>query len=387
MNLVFISPHFPPNFYHFVVRLKERGINVLGLGDSDYWGFRDELKDSLTEYYKVSNLKNYEEVLKAIGYFTYKYGKIDRIESHTEYWLETDAKLRTDFNVYGIKEDFINHIKKKSAMKKLFQEAGVSAPRWVLEPDYNTAVEFVKNVNYPVVAKPDVGVGAWKTYMISNDEDLQYYFSTKPDVSYIMEEMIKDKIYTFDGLTDRDGDPVFYTSHIYSNGIMDVVNNDLDVYYYSLRDIPKELEKSGIATLKAFKVKERFFHFEFFYNESTKRVTALEVNMRPPGGFTMDMFNYANDIDLYAQWANLIKDNNFTSSYNRKYHCLFAGRKWNKNYKFSFDEIRYRFNNYIVAEFPMPDVYSTVMGNYGLIFRHTDLKTILEIGNYVLEKE
>lgn len=47
-------------------------------------------------------------------YFTHKYGKIDRIESHTEYWLESDARIRTDFNIQGIKTDFIDKIKHKS---------------------------------------------------------------------------------------------------------------------------------------------------------------------------------------------------------------------------------------------------------------------------------
>ena len=42
---------------------------------------------------------NYEELFKACAFFSYKYGKIDWIESNDEFWLERDARLRTDFNV------------------------------------------------------------------------------------------------------------------------------------------------------------------------------------------------------------------------------------------------------------------------------------------------
>jgi hypothetical protein len=59
------------------------------------------------------------------------------------------------------------------------------------------------------------------------------------------------------------------------------------------------LEDAGKRVLKAFNGRERFFHFEFFRVAQDKLV-APEVNMRPPGGLTTDMFNYANDIDIYA---------------------------------------------------------------------------------------
>ena len=80
MNYIFISPHFPYIFENFAVHLKEKGVNVLGIADESYDSLSPRLKSSLTEYYKVDNLENYEEVLRACGYFTHKYGKIDRVE-------------------------------------------------------------------------------------------------------------------------------------------------------------------------------------------------------------------------------------------------------------------------------------------------------------------
>jgi len=67
------------------VRLKDMGINVLGIADAPYEELNDELKGALTEYYKVDNMEDYDQVLKAVGFFTHKYGKIDRVESHNEH--------------------------------------------------------------------------------------------------------------------------------------------------------------------------------------------------------------------------------------------------------------------------------------------------------------
>lgn len=121
MNFIFISPHFPTNFENFIIRLRENGVNVLGIADEQYNNLSDNLKANLTEYYRVNDLENYNEVLRACGYFTHKYGKIDRIESHNEHWLELDAKLRTDFNVFGFHNEDIDKIKRKSEMKKFFK--------------------------------------------------------------------------------------------------------------------------------------------------------------------------------------------------------------------------------------------------------------------------
>ena len=114
MNFIFVSPHFPKTYWNFSDRLHRNGVNVLGIGDAPFDEIPWELKNCLTEYYRVNNLGNYDEMLRAVAYFTFHYGKIDWIESNNEYWLEMDAQLRTDFNITtGAQNDFIERIKYK----------------------------------------------------------------------------------------------------------------------------------------------------------------------------------------------------------------------------------------------------------------------------------
>ena len=386
MNVVIVSPHFPPNYHQFSVQLRRLGARVLGIADEPYDLLRPELKHALTEYYKVEDMHDYDQILRACGYFTHRYGKIDRVESHNEYWLETDAQIRTDFNVYGIKNDEIKNIRLKSRMKQLFEKAGVPVARGVVVKTLAQSRRFVREVGYPVVAKPDGGVGAAATFKIHNAKELEGFFAQKPDVDYIMEEFVTGEICTFDGLTDRDGNPVFYTSHKYSQGVMETVNDQLDIYYYSLREIPKDLEELGRRTLKAFDVRERFFHFEFFRTAPDGELVGLEVNMRPPGGLTTDMFNYANDIDLYREWANVVMFNRFAPDYSRPYHCCYVGRRFQNSYRHSHEEILAAIGHLIPHHEQINSTFGVALGDYGYLVRSPDLDEIQAIARFIHEK-
>ena len=92
MNFIFISPQFPKHYWNFCDRLKKNGVNVLGIGDTPFDALRPELKAALTEYYYLPRLDDYEAVFKAAAFFSFKYGKIDRLESNNNFgWSRTHA--------------------------------------------------------------------------------------------------------------------------------------------------------------------------------------------------------------------------------------------------------------------------------------------------------
>ena len=111
---MFLFHRISEKLLEFCDRLRANGVNVL-------WHWRCPprnalpalLKSALTEYYRVDNMENYDdEMLRAMGFFHFqKYGK-DRLgESNNEYWLEQDARLRTDFNITtGIKSAEIEKV-------------------------------------------------------------------------------------------------------------------------------------------------------------------------------------------------------------------------------------------------------------------------------------
>jgi biotin carboxylase len=383
MNFIYLSPHFPSNYYLFCVSLNVLGVNVLGLADESYDRIRPELRSAIREYYRVENMHSYDQLLRACGYFTHRYGKIDGIDSHNEYWLEIEAHLRTDFNIAGPKLAEMEHFKRKSKMKKLFIRAGIDVPRGGLVKSIREAEKLIDETGYPVVLKPDIGVGAAQTYKLENRDHLVDFFEHKPPGDYLLEEFVSGAIYTFDGLTDQAGKPVFYTSHAYDRGVMEAVNEDALFFYHSLTTIPEDLERAGLNVVKAFGIRQRFFHFEFFRESGTGRLLALEANIRPPGGLTTDMFNYANDIDIYREWANVIVHNRFSASYSRRYFCGYISRKFNRNYKYSHDQIMAEFGERILHHEAISGVFSAALGNYGYIVRSKELAELASIAEFI----
>ncbi|MDF1554514.1 MAG: ATP-grasp domain-containing protein [Deferrisomatales bacterium] len=376
MHFVYLSPHFPPNYYPFCVELRRAGVNVLGVADAPYEALRPELREALGEYYRVDDLHDYDQLVRTLGHFTHRHGKLDRVDSHSEYWLETEARLRTDFNLFGLRADAIAGVKRKSRMKAIYREAGVPTARGAVVDTLEEGRALVAEVGYPVVAKPDVGVGAAGTWKIHTPDELAEFFARKPPVAYLLEEFVQGQLVSFDGLADRDGEIVFCAAHAFSQGIMETVNEDRDLFYYSLREIPPDLEEAGRRTVKAFGVRERFFHLEFFRADGDGRIVALEVNLRPPGGLTTDMFNYANDIDIYRQWAQVVAFNRFTAHYSRPYHCGYMGRKASKRYARSHAEVLRALGDGLVHHTPIDSIFRGAIGDYGYLVRSADLDEV-----------
>ncbi|WP_432648565.1 ATP-grasp domain-containing protein, partial [Mitsuokella sp.] len=210
MNFIFISPHFPKHYWNFCDRLKKNGVNVLGIGDSPYDELSEELKNALTEYYYLPHLDDYDQMVRAVGFFTFKYGKIDWIESNNEFWLEQDARLRTDFHVTtGEQIENIGRIKNKSAMKAYYKKAGVPTARLHKVTSFEAGRDFAHMVGYPVIVKPDNGVGASDTYKLHTDDELAYFYATKHPIPYVMEEFVKGQIFSYDAILDSHSEPLF----------------------------------------------------------------------------------------------------------------------------------------------------------------------------------
>ena len=371
-NFIFISPNFPTNYWQFCRELKNNGLNVLGIGDQPYDELTNELKSSLNEYYKVGSLENYDEVYRAVAFFISKYGRIDWLESNNEYWLERDAMLRTDFHILsGFQSEDMPRIKFKSRMKEYYRKAGIPVARYHMVDNFEGCRAFIDEVGYPVVVKPDNGVGASHTYKLESDQDLGEFLAQKQsDVSYIMEEFIHAEVNSYDAIINAEGEPIFETGNVTPWSIMDIVNDNDNSIYYILKDLPEDTRRAGRATVKSFGVKSRFVHFEFFRLTQDQPVmgrkgdvVALEVNMRPCGGFTPDMMNFAHSTDVYKIWADMIAFDHSTKSEGPHAFCAFAGRRDGKSFALSDDELIGKYASQMRMVTRIPDALSGAMGN------------------------
>ena len=371
-NIVFLSPNFPANYWQFCRELKNNGMNVLGIGDQPYNELSENLRSSVNEYYKVTNLENYDEVYRAVAFLAFKHGRIDWLESNNEYWLERDARLRTDFNISsGFQTKDMPLIKYKSKMKTAYAKAGIPTARWHLVTSPAAARSFIKKVGYPVVAKPDNGVGASDTWKIENNDQLKEFLAKRqPDVLYIMEEFVHAEVNSYDAIVDSNGEPIFETGNVTPMSIMDIVNHLDDSIFYILKDLPEDTRAAGRATLKSFGVRSRFVHFEFFRLTQDQEglgkkgdLVGLEVNMRPSGGISPDMMNYANSTNVYKIWADMIAFDKSSLPAGEHHFCAFAGLRDAKGHAMAHADIVAKYGKNIKLMDRVPDALSGAMGN------------------------
>ena len=393
MNFIFISPHFPESYWLFCQGLKNNGVNVLAIADAPYESLSTNLKNSINEYYKVNSMENYDEMLRAVAFYTFKYGKIDWIESNNVYCLRQDARLRMDFNIAnGLTFSHMDDFQSKSRMKTFYQKAQLPTARYCIVSTLENALEFIQEVGYPIVIKPDIGVGSSDTRKIRNQEELETYFKHPRMVKMIMEEYINGESFSFDGITDSHKKVLFMTSHQYTDSIMDSVNEQKTIGCYSYMNIPEDILDAGLRTVKAFNTRSRFFHFEFFRLNEDKEgvgkkgdILGLEVNMRPPGGFLPDMINYANDSNVYQLWADMIVHDKIEHVQHRKYSSGFIGRRDNLEYAHSTQEIQHKYGDNILMIKRLPKALAEGMGDEVIVARFPSEEEIRQFFAYCSE--
>ena len=397
MNVIFISPHFPQTYSHFCSHLRANGANVLGIADAPWNELNDELRGSLTDYYKVNNLEDYGEVYRAVAWFAHKYGRIDWIESNNEYWLEQDARLRTDFNVTtGIKTDRIASIRNKSEMKKYYAFGGIPTARQIKCSEGESKVKaFVKKTGYPVIAKPDSGMGASGTFKIHDGAELADWFLAHKDNygAYVIEEFITGLLVSYDAIYDSKGEPIFENNSVFPTPIMEIVHSNSETCYWANKTVPAKLSAIGRRTVKAFGIKSRFVHLEYFQLDRDREglgkkgdYVGLEVNMRPPGGYTPDMMDFAHSTDVFKIWADMVVFDEARKPQGEQYYCAYAGRRDCYTYKHSHQEIMSAYGAAICMAERVPAALSDDLCDMAYIARFKDRKDLDRFFAFVCEK-
>ncbi len=376
MNVIFISPHFPRHFYQFCERLKSRGVNVLGIGDCPWEGIGPACQNALTDYRAVASLQDYDAVYRAAAGYIHQYGRIDFVESQNEYWLELDARLRTDFNIAtGPKLDAMPAMNRKSRMKAAYRRAGIPAARWTLPKTLRAAQLFAAKVGYPVVCKPDRGMGASDTHRLNSADELAAFWAGRDQaVAYIEEECVPGHVETFDGITDSRKNLLFCASQVLPRSLMDAAHGE-DIVSYCQAPAA-DLRTAGERLLREFDTRNRFFHFEFFRLDADKpglggrgEIVGLEVNMRAPGGRIPDKMNYAFDTDVYTIWADsLIHDRCYMNSAFR-HTVTHIGRRHAIAYAHSDGEIRAAMGDRLIEDFEVDAALAADMGDHAFLLR------------------
>ncbi len=373
MDILYLSPEFPPNYAQFVHRLHAEGIRVWAIGEADFYSLPADLRACI-RWYARAELGRWERVEAAVGeLLEIKHaqgfeGPFAWVESHNEAWLRLEAWINERFDIPGIRRGDIEPLKKKSVMKRLFQDAGLPVARGAVVATLEEALQLARTLGYPVCLKPNEGVGARGVHRAEDEAALREIFPRLTE-DLLLEDWISAPIVTFDGLVDLEGEVVFENRLVYGEGVFEYAGGRRDPFFYVSREVPSGLAAAGRELLRRIGLRRKFFHFEFFERETDW--VPIELNARPPGGAILDMMNYSIDGDLYRAWARILLRRPPELPAAKKYAVGYVGRR-DRTYALPHDRLLDLLGDRLVDSAENPPLFWEVMGRYRYIFRAAD---------------
>ncbi len=369
MEFLYISPEFPYNYANFVLQLHHLGVHVWGIGEADFYEMDPRLRAAL-RWYVRTDLSSPAAVDSAVDELLQVQSNqgltphFDLVESHNEQWLRLEAHINQTRGIDGIQPADMEVLKRKSAMKQLFRESGLLFAPGEMIRSADQAADLANQLGYPVIVKPDEGVGSAGIHRI---DDQQQLLDILPELkgSCLLEKFIDAPIVTYDGLVDRGGRLVFENSLTYADGVLDCVLGK-ETFFYVNHRLPRRLSEIGRQLVERLGVRRKFFHFEFFRIGSD--YMPIEINCRPPGGAIVDMMNYSTDQDLYAAYARMITGADPALGKQKKYYCAYIGRR-KRPYILGHADLLARFGHLVVEHGENPAIYQDAMGAHRYIFR------------------
>jgi hypothetical protein len=264
-------------------------------------------------------------------------------------------------------------------MKRQFKSSGLTVARGERLEDATQGRQLADKIGYPLILKPDEGVGAGSIHTVNDPSQLDDLLPGL-DRDYFMEAFVDAPIVSYDGLVNHDGKVLFENSLTYGDGVLDYVHGK-DTFFYVERHIPQALRDIGRQLVRDFDIRRKFFHFEFFCQGST--IMPIEINCRPPGGAILDMMNYSVDDDLYAAYARMITDRTFVPvEARKKYYCAYVGRR-DREYQFSHDRLVDLLGEALVEFGENPKIFEAAMSRYRYIIRSTSREHLLAMARDV----
>jgi hypothetical protein len=99
-----------------------------------------------------------------------------------------------------------------------------------------------------------------------------------------------------------------------------------------------------------------------------------------------DAINYSYDIDIYAEWANMVVNDAVSGNFKGKYFTAYASRKNHYSYRHSHQDVLAAHADKIVRHNEIEKIFSKAMGNYAYQLRSKDLTALREAVKYIQQE-
>lgn len=392
MKVVFLSPNFPLEMPHFTRGLAEVGAQVHGVGSTPLEAIPQDVRRYLHGYVHVPDLLDTERALQdAVPHLRHLHP--DRVECLWEVGVELAARLREALGVPGMSSEDVHAFRDKGVMKQRLEAANLRVPRNARVRTLHEARVAADRIGFPLIVKPMDGAGTRDTYRADDAVEFEKVLGKVAHLTEAsIEEYIDGQEFTYDTVS-IDGNPVFDSIAQYHPRPLESRTQEwISPAQMVLRDPHSagldDAVRFGRDVLKAMGMGTGFTHMEWFRKPDGEIVFG-EIAARAPGGRLVDQMNYANDFNVYREWARTVCWGRFEATAHRRYHvaCVFKralGQGRIREIQ-GLDEVRRRLGPWLVAEDLLPigsprrDWKQTLLSDGCLIARHPDYASAWEM--------
>jgi hypothetical protein len=309
MDVLFLSPAYPPEMASFTRGLVDVGARVLGVGDSAPESFSPALRGHLGDYLRVPRILDEPDVIARVHHWLGG-RRPARIETNWEPLTVLAARMRAAFGVPGMNESATLGFRDKPLMRERVAAAGLRVPRSVRVRTRGEAWEAASHIGFPLIVKPVAGAGSADTFKVEGPGGLDSVLDQLghvPEAS--VEEYIEGDEYTYETLC-VDGRPVYESvSQYFPNALVARQNEWISPIIRTIRHLDAPPVRDGVtlgrAVLGALGMGTGFTHMEWFRKPNGEAVFG-EIACRAPGANMVDLMNYSGDVDLFREWARVV---------------------------------------------------------------------------------
>ena len=396
MNVLLVSPGYPPEMPFFTRGLSQVGAKVIGVGDQHESAIPLMAREHLAAYVHVGGFSDenavIEEVLRRTASF-----RIDRVECLWEPLMILAARLRQRLGLPGMTVEETVPFRDKEEMKRVLDAAGIRTPWHMRATTAREVREAVERIGYPAIVKPIAGAGSSDTHRIDDARGLEAALAAVrhvPEVS--VEEFVEAEEYTYDTVC-AGGRILYYNICWYRpRPLVSKLLEWVSPQTMALRnpDTPELAggRAMGEAVLRAMKFRDGFTHMEW-YRKADGEVVFGEIAARPAGGRTVDVMNFSCDIDLFRGWAEAVCHGRIAQPIERKYNAASIFKRAQGKGRIR----RVEGLAHLLAEYgphipvvdllpvgaPRRDWQQTLISDGMVIVRHPDLGMAIEIADHV----
>lgn len=386
MKVLWLSPHYPEEMVEFSRGLAEAGAQVYGVGDVPAEQLPARVRSHLHSYLCLPELLRSEDrALPTLVEAARRIGA-DRVESLWEPLVMLAARVREAVGLPGMSPDTVLAFRDKPVMKERLVRSGVRVPLNARSSTVDGVLEAAARIGYPVVIKPVSGAGTKDTWRVDDEAQARAKLRTMghvPEVS--IEEFIVGDEFTYDGIA-IDGRPVLESiTQYHPSPLVARTEEWVSPAQITLRDPYLPDLRCGIElgrrALSALGMGTGFFHMEWFRTRAGEAVFG-EIGCRSGGGRLMDALNFANDIDVFREWARAVCWHAFEAVPQRRYHVAAVFKRALGQGRISriegLDEVRRRAGAGLVVEELLPvghprrDWKNTLIGDGFVMMRSVD---------------